>query len=105
MKTVFVTLALCLACTAFASPGHHEMPAMPKEFDQLKALVGTWEGTTNMGQGEEKMTVSKPLTIRDMGYEYVWPQFSHATSLITDPSTVSEYVVVGIWMSTECLAS
>src|SRR5262245_9931877 len=51
---------------------------------------------------EEKMTVSELLTARDMEYEYVWPHFSHVTSLTTDPSTVA-YCFAGIKTSMECL--
>lgn len=42
----------------------HEYPApvMPKEFDTLKKLVGTWEGTSKMGDKEMPVTVIYDLT-------------------------------------------
>ncbi len=64
MKLLSLALVACLfAAPAFADKNHeHPTPVMPKEFDTLKGLVGTWEGTTNMGKGDEKMTVTYELT-------------------------------------------
>jgi hypothetical protein len=65
MKSHALVIALCLtfANAALAGPeGHHQAPAMPKEFDTLKALLGKWEGTSDMGKGKQKMTVTYELT-------------------------------------------
>lgn len=62
---LLITVANCLALTdAMASPDHNHPPvAMPKEFDSVKQLVGTWEGTGNMGDGKEQpVTVVYELT-------------------------------------------
>ncbi|MFO1501873.1 MAG: hypothetical protein U1G07_26440 [Verrucomicrobiota bacterium] len=60
MKTTFatVTTALILAA-AFSSNAGETSPtaAGQRPFDQLKSLVGTWQGKTDMGQGPIDMTV------------------------------------------------
>ena len=61
MKHVLIALTFAFVSQAFA----HEMPQppkMPKDFDTLKQLVGTWEGTSVMGGKEEKVTVVYELT-------------------------------------------
>ncbi|MBI3544877.1 MAG: hypothetical protein HY075_16515 [Deltaproteobacteria bacterium] len=60
MKTILFSLLVLSSQTAFA----HDMPpvAMPKEFDTLKTLVGTWEGTSTMEGKEEKFNVEYKLT-------------------------------------------
>lgn len=61
MKTILSVLSFIVFFQAFA----HEMPAppvMPKDFDTLKQLVGTWEGTTVMNGKEEKVSVIYELT-------------------------------------------
>lgn len=45
---LFMLLILCSSGIACATPGHTG-PAMPKDFEELKSLVGTWEGTSKMG--------------------------------------------------------
>lgn len=52
-----------LAC----SPGHlladEPKPSVgSKAFEQMKQLVGIWEGTMDMGKGQEKITASYKLT-------------------------------------------
>lgn len=61
MKVILLALPLVLIAQAFA----HDMPAppaMPKDFDTLKGLVGTWEGTSAMNGKDEKVTVVYELT-------------------------------------------
>lgn len=55
----FVILSLSL--TAWAGP-QHEPKAMPKDFETLKPLVGTWEGTFKMGDKEDAAKVVYELT-------------------------------------------
>ncbi|OQW49214.1 MAG: hypothetical protein A4S09_03865 [Proteobacteria bacterium SG_bin7] len=64
MKVFFVFLTVVFSQFVFATPDHpkHAPVAMPKEFEMLKKLVGTWEGTTKMGDKEEKTTVTYELT-------------------------------------------
>jgi hypothetical protein len=52
---------LLLSGTALAHP-EHKAPPMPKEFDALKALVGTWEGTSSKDGKEEHVAVEYKLT-------------------------------------------
>ena len=62
MKLILI-IATCFALNAFAGPDH-DMPA-PKisaNFESLKALVGTWEGTNKMHGKEEKVKVTYELT-------------------------------------------
>lgn len=61
MKKLIVALVLTLAQTALAHEGMKQA-VMPKEFDSLKQLVGTWEGTTTMDGKETKVTVVYELT-------------------------------------------
>ena len=61
MKLVVVSLFALCSISAFA----HEEPApaqMPKEFETMKSLVGTWEGMNKMGPKEEMMTVTYEVT-------------------------------------------
>lgn len=62
MNRLIVLFCSLLSLSAFAGPGHMTPVEMPKEFDALKALVGTWEGTANMHGKEEKVTVVYELT-------------------------------------------
>jgi hypothetical protein len=72
MKRVLFVLSLLLlpaVQTAFAGEKHekhekHEHPpvVMPKQFENLKQLLGTWEGKSDMGQGEQTMQVNYKLT-------------------------------------------
>jgi hypothetical protein len=62
-KTTILSVLFCLsAASAFAHP-EHKAPAMPKDFDTLKGLVGTWEGKAKMhGEKEENVTTTYELT-------------------------------------------
>lgn len=69
MKRVLFVLSMMLlpmAQTAFAGENNekHEHPpvVMPKQFETLKQLLGTWEGKSDMGQGEQTMRVVYELT-------------------------------------------
>lgn len=64
MKLFYALLITVIAPFAMASPDHpeHAPVAMPKEFDTLKKLVGTWEGTSKMGDKEQTVTVTYELT-------------------------------------------
>jgi hypothetical protein len=59
-------LCALLATSAIAGePAHyHAMPkaAAPKEFEELKKLVGQWEGKTKMGDKEMPVTITYELT-------------------------------------------
>lgn len=61
-----ITLLLALSTPLLATPGEHPMVKMPKEFDRITALVGTWEGTSDMKKGEggqaDKVTVEYTKT-------------------------------------------
>jgi hypothetical protein len=63
MKSVLILSALfALSQSALAGPGH-QPAAMPKEFETLKKLVGTWEGKGKMhGDKEESLTLVYELT-------------------------------------------
>jgi hypothetical protein len=60
MKTTITstcaTLLLVAACLSAAEPQFKTRPASP-EFERLKSLVGTWEGTTDIGQGPVDLKV------------------------------------------------
>jgi hypothetical protein len=66
MKTVFFTLSILLVTAAqpalAGKDDHHHAVTMPKEFETLKQLVGTWEGKSDMGKGEQDMSVVYELT-------------------------------------------
>ena len=47
-------LIILISQVALAHP-NHEAPPMPKEFDTLKGLVGTWEGKAKMGGDKEEL--------------------------------------------------
>ena len=62
-KTTLLSVLFCLsAAPAFAHP-EHQAATMPKDFDTLKGLVGTWEGKGKMhGDKEENITTTYELT-------------------------------------------
>ena len=68
MKRTLIFTFVCLFLQSIAmvtyAADRHEMPkvTMPAAFEQLKELVGTWEGKTDMGDGEKNMTVIYRLT-------------------------------------------
>lgn len=69
MKTIFFAALFAFAnptVTATASPNHeHPTPRIAPEFEKLKALEGTWEGTavgTKEGEPGNKATVIYDVT-------------------------------------------
>ena len=54
-------LSFVFAQFVLAGPGHQPV-AMPKDFESLKQLVGTWEGTNKMGDKDQSMTVIYDVT-------------------------------------------
>jgi hypothetical protein len=58
----FLSLVFLLCSLNVWAGGHHTPASMPKEFNTLKKLVGTWEGKNKMGDKEESMTVVYKLT-------------------------------------------
>jgi hypothetical protein len=48
-------MAIC-AGTVLAGP-ETKGPKASAEFEKMKALVGTWKGTANMGQGDQEITL------------------------------------------------
>jgi len=67
-KTALLPILLVLSQVALAQPGHeaphvhHESSAMPKEFETLKQLVGSWEGTSKMGETVETVNAVYELS-------------------------------------------
>ena len=65
-KVLFVlgVLLLPAAQTVFAGEKHEHTPAaMPRQFETLKQLLGTWEGKSQMGdKGEQTVQVIYELT-------------------------------------------
>jgi hypothetical protein len=59
--TLIATLSV-LCVSAHASGDHHAAPTMPKDFNTLKQLVGTWKGTTQMDGKDVPTTVVYELT-------------------------------------------
>jgi hypothetical protein len=64
IRITALVFAILLSQVSGATPDHnHTPPVMPKEFDTLKGLVGTWVGTTDMGDGKQQaVTVVYELT-------------------------------------------
>jgi hypothetical protein len=60
-KAVLFSLWIVLSTPLIAHDGM-KPPTMPKEFDQVKTLVGTWEGTSKTGGKVEPVTVTYELT-------------------------------------------
>jgi hypothetical protein len=89
MKAKIITLSatLLLATLAFTHAGEPAKPApASSEFERMKSLLGTWKGTTDMGQGpiemvsqyrliaggsvlEEKVFVGTPNEMTTMYYD------------------------------------
>ncbi len=59
--TLFLIISLFFSINLFAGMDH-PAPVMPKEFDILKKLVGTWEGTSKMGEKEMSFKNTYELT-------------------------------------------
>ena len=65
MKKIITICSALILCSlnALANPGQHPAPVMPKDFETLKKLVGTWEGKAKMhSDKEEDVTVVYELT-------------------------------------------
>jgi hypothetical protein len=62
MKGLLIFTVIVTGLQVYAGDESHMSPPVPKEFESLKALVGTWEGTTKMHGKDEKTTVSYKLT-------------------------------------------
>jgi len=78
-KSIILPFLLTLSQLAFASPDHEHKPVMPKEFDYMKHLVGSWEGETDAGNGKkEPVTVVYELTSGGTALaEKLFPGTSH----------------------------
>lgn len=61
MKTFFAIIAVAVSQVAFATP-NHPTPTMPKNFEMMKNLTGTWEGTTKMNGTDQTTTVTYEMT-------------------------------------------
>jgi hypothetical protein len=62
MKVIFCILSL-VSVNAFAGTGHdHQPPQVSKEFENMKSLIGTWEGKTVMEGKEMPVTVQYEAT-------------------------------------------
>lgn len=60
MNTIITAVLFALASVAVAH--EHPVPTMPKEFDTLKGMIGTWETTYTEHGKEETGTVVYELT-------------------------------------------
>src|SRR5258705_2142469 len=60
ITSVCATLLLTTAVALHAGEPPRPRPASP-EFERMKALVGTWQGKADMGQGPIDMTVQYRL--------------------------------------------
>jgi hypothetical protein len=63
MRFIISVAVLCFASIAFAG-GEHDHPAVKvsPEFENMKALVGTWEGKTKMEGKEQDIKATYELT-------------------------------------------
>jgi len=61
---IFLISVFSLSTYVFSDPNHMPKIEGSKEFNRLKSLVGTWEGTSDMGEkGEEqKINIQYKLT-------------------------------------------
>jgi len=62
-KSTSVSTALMLAATLWLNAANPENPQQQAsaEFERMKSLVGTWQGTTDMGEGPIEMTLQYRL--------------------------------------------
>ncbi|GJL78660.1 MAG: hypothetical protein NPINA01_16490 [Nitrospinaceae bacterium] len=61
-----VALFVFAAPQAMAEEGHQHKPYVGSQaFEQMKGLVGSWEGTMDAGKGPEKVALSYKLTAFD----------------------------------------
>ena len=61
MKTILLSSLLILSQMASASPDH-PAPTIPKDFEHLKQLLGSWEGKSQMKGKEVPIRVTYELT-------------------------------------------
>lgn len=61
--TILIAIAFA-SSAAFATSGNHAMPAAKTnaKFEQMKRMVGTWEGKTKMNGTEQAVTATYELT-------------------------------------------
>jgi len=63
MKALIGLLVFCISLGAFAGEEHQHTPVkVTPEFENMKGLVGTWEGKANMTGKDEPVTVTYELT-------------------------------------------
>lgn len=62
MRNLFAVVLLVVAPLAWGHAGHEDMAAMPKDFDNMKQLLGTWEGTAKMGDKNVAISSTYELT-------------------------------------------
>lgn len=62
MKILLLTCTLAFSQLALAGGDHQQAPTIPKALENMKQLLGTWEGKTQMGDKEQTMTVTYALT-------------------------------------------
>ncbi len=59
---ILVSMTITATLTLRANAHEHTPAAMPAEFDQLKQLVGRWDGKTTMNGQEQAIKVTYELT-------------------------------------------
>ena len=61
---IFILLLFAISTQGFSDPNHMPTIEGSKEFNRLKILVGTWEGTSDMGMkgGAQKINILYQLT-------------------------------------------
>jgi hypothetical protein len=63
MKVIISLIAIFFASTTFAGGEHDHTPIkVSTEFENMKALVGTWEGKTKMDGKDQDLKVTYELT-------------------------------------------
>lgn len=63
MKTFIALVIFCAASVTFAAKEHDHAPVkVSPEFENMKALVGTWEGKTKMDGKDQDLKVIYELT-------------------------------------------
>ena len=62
MKLITTLFLFNLAIPAFAGSAHNTPPKVSDSFESMKALVGTWEGTTKMAGKDVPVKVTYEMT-------------------------------------------
>jgi hypothetical protein len=63
MKFILMAVSFCFATTVFAEGEHDHPPVkVSPNFENMKALIGTWEGTAKMGDKVEPVKVTYEFT-------------------------------------------